>query len=312
MILTASSALYKAFGFAIQSAIPLPELQRIDEVDAVADIIITIGDLTALWQEKAGERGGFVIEPDFVMFEIVNHAIFCIRDGQHITISLAKGHELDVVRLYLLGTCMGALLMQRRLVPLHGSAVAVDKKCYAFVGDSGAGKSTLASAFLAQGYELVSDDVISLSLVGRDKDIVVTPSYPQQKLWQQSLDQLGMNANGYRSVYGREKKYCVPVGSQYTLEQLPLECIIELRKTERGEIEMAPITSLDRLLTLFAHTYRNFMLAPLGLLPWHFDMSTHIAAKTSMFRMSRPEDSFTAHDLTHCILNTLKRKEGSR
>lgn len=311
MVLTASSALYKAFGFAIQSDIPLPELQRIDEADAVADVVITVGDLTTLWQEKAAPRGGFVIERDVVMFEIVNHAIFCIRDGQHIVVSLTDGYELDVVRLYLLGTCMGALLMQRRYVPLHGSAVAINKKCYAFVGDSGAGKSTLASAFLAQGFELVSDDVICLSLVGRDRQLVVTPSYPQQKLWQKSLDQLGMDVEGYRSVYGREKKYCVPVGSQYTLEQLPLECIIELSKAENGDIKMTPIASLERLLTLFAHTYRNFMLGPLGLLPWHFDMSTSIAAQTKMYRIQRPDDRFTAHDMARCIMKTLEEKGGS-
>ena len=38
---------------------------------------------------------------------------------------------------------MGALLMQRKILPLHGSAIAIDGKAYAFVGDSGAGKSTL-------------------------------------------------------------------------------------------------------------------------------------------------------------------------
>ena len=59
---------------------------------------------------------------------------------------------------------MGAILMQRRLLPLHGSAIAINGKAYAIVGDSGAGKSTLASAFLNKGYQLISDDVIAVSL----------------------------------------------------------------------------------------------------------------------------------------------------
>ena len=50
-----------------------------------------------------------------------------------------------------LGTCMGALLMQRKIFPFHGSAIAINGKAYAIVGDSGAGKSTLASAFLKKG-----------------------------------------------------------------------------------------------------------------------------------------------------------------
>ena len=52
-----------------------------------------------------------------------------------------------------------------------------------FVGDSGAGKSTLASAFLNRGYQLLSDDVIPVSL-SQNHIPMVTPSYPQQKLWQ--------------------------------------------------------------------------------------------------------------------------------
>ena len=57
---------------------------------------------------------------------------------------------------------MGAILMQRKILPLHGSAIAIDGKAYAIVGDSGAGKSTLASAFLKRGYQLLSDDVITV------------------------------------------------------------------------------------------------------------------------------------------------------
>ena len=75
-----------------------------------------------------------------------------------------KEADEDKIRLYILGTCMGALLMQRKILPLHGSAIAIDGKAYAFVGDSGAGKSTLASAFLSKGYKLLSDDVIAVSL----------------------------------------------------------------------------------------------------------------------------------------------------
>ena len=38
---------------------------------------------------------------------------------------------------YLLGTCMGTILMQRKILPLHGSAIEIEGKVYAIVGDSG-------------------------------------------------------------------------------------------------------------------------------------------------------------------------------
>ena len=106
-----------------------------------------------------------------------------------------NGSNEDEIRLYILGTCMGAILLQRKILPLHGSAIAIDGKAYAIVGDSGAGKSTLASAFLKRGYQLLSDDVIPVTLNHANVPIV-TPAYPQQKLWLESLNHFGMESTG--------------------------------------------------------------------------------------------------------------------
>ena len=90
-----------------------------------------------------------------------SNGIFQLKNGKKYMF-----HQLmdtRIFRLYILGTCMGAILMQRKILPLHGSVIAIDGKAYAIVGDSGAGKSTLASAFLKRGYQLLTDDVIAVS-----------------------------------------------------------------------------------------------------------------------------------------------------
>lgn len=98
------------------------------------------------------------------MFQVADTAIFAIQNGDTIQVSPMAGADEAKIRLFLLGTCMGALLMQRKILPLHGSAIAIDGKAYAFVGHSGAGKSTLASAFINKGFQLLSDDVIAVTL----------------------------------------------------------------------------------------------------------------------------------------------------
>lgn len=304
------SAFYSAFGYAIKSDIPLPELKRLDEGATPVDIIIKCEDLTSAWRETETTPGGFYIEPDCVMFEVVDHAIFSIRSGNEIIVSLCEHYELDVVRLYLLGSCMGALLMQRRIVPLHGSAIEIDGQAYAFIGHSGAGKSTLATVFIDMGYSLVSDDIIPLNLLDHKKVATVTPSYPQQKLWQRSLDHFGMNDHTFRPIYGRGEKYCIPVSS-YRTEPLPLAALFELDKTANDDIIVQQVTGLERLLILFVHTYRNFMLNPLGLLEWHFDMSTSIGERVPLYRIHRPEHGFTAYALANHILETIE-KEGMK
>ena len=57
-------------------------------------------------------------------------------------------YEEDVSASISLGTCMGAILMQRKILSITWQCSSNNGKAYAIVGDSGAGKSTLASAFL--------------------------------------------------------------------------------------------------------------------------------------------------------------------
>ncbi|TFE22647.1 HPr kinase/phosphorylase [Cohnella luojiensis] len=311
MIQTVYSHLYKAFGFRVASEMTLPELPELQDIGdgkEPADIVITIADLSEEWSRLAlPNRKTFVIE-NRVMFQIADTATYCILNGKSIIVSPMKGADEDRIRLYILGSCMGALLFQRRVLPLHGSAVAIDGKAYAFIGDSGAGKSTLASAFLQRGSPLVSDDVIAVSL-SPDQAPWVTPSYPQQKLWQESLDGLGMERTLYRPIFQRENKFTVPVPALFYPEPLPLAGVFELIKSDKDSIQIQKIRNLERLSILYQHTYRNSYISRLGLMEWHLGMTAKMTNKLEVFRLQRPISGFTAPDLVSLILTTLD-KEG--
>lgn len=83
-------------------------------------------------------------------------AVIDMYEGQRIE-WFAPGR--DEVPLALCGTVAAHLLAWRGLVPLHGSAVAIDGHAILVAGDSGAGKSTLAQALVECGGHLVSDDL---------------------------------------------------------------------------------------------------------------------------------------------------------
>lgn len=301
--------IYKAFGLTISSDMDLPELIKMSEQQEVTDIEILIDeDITRLFFELSDNPNQFMVKGDIILFHIPEIATFAIQEGKKITVSPMKEAEEGEIRLLVLGTCMGAILMQRKIFPLHGSALAIQGKAYAIVGDSGAGKSTLASAFLNQGYQLLSDDVIAISL-SKDNKPYVTPSYPQQKLWQDSLTNFGMESSHYQSLYGRVDKYYVPVSTNYFTESLPLAGVIELVKTENDAIEIRRIEKLDRFYPLFYHTYRNFFIPALGLTDWHFKTSASILHHIHMFQLSRPVSSFTAPQLVSTIMETLNLGE---
>ncbi|WP_144549935.1 HPr kinase/phosphorylase [Peribacillus simplex] len=308
MIGIEKKTVYEAFGLTVSSEIPLPELLHINIEGDITDIVIEKADLYPLWNEHSDPNEAFVINKDWIMFHVSGTAIFLIQSGSRIVVSPFNGAYEDEIRLYILGTCMGAILMQRKILPIHGSAVAIDGKAYAIVGDSGAGKSTLASALLKKGYQLISDDVIPVTLTNENVPFV-TPSYPQQKLWLESLNHFEMDSTNYQSLTVRENKFAIPVQNQFVTDPLPLAGVFELVKGDNDEIEVKPIEHLQRFYKLYYHTYRNSFIQQSGLMDWHFNTSAKMIKKIDFYQLHRPTNRFTAPDLSELILNMLKMEE---
>ena len=110
--------------------------------------------------------------------------------------------------------------------------------------------------FMKNGYPLLSDDVIAISLLDEEKPWVI-PSYPQQKLWQDSLNHFGMKTTNYMPLFDRETKYSIPVAKQFYNKPLPLGGIFELVPSDIEQIEVEQILNLKRFQTVFTHTYRH-------------------------------------------------------
>ncbi|MDL4838975.1 phosphoenolpyruvate carboxykinase (ATP) [Aquibacillus rhizosphaerae] len=301
-----SKQIYHAFGLNIASDLTLPELPVINQPIEAIDIMISRKELDYV-DDSAESASHFVVNKEKVIFHVPNTAVFVIEKGTTIIVSPLNETKQDHIRLYLLGTCMGILLLQRRILPLHGSAIEIDGKAYAIVGDSGAGKSTLATAFLQRGYQLLSDDVIPIVLTADDKPIVI-PSYPHQKLWSNTLDYYGTDRSNLKSIFDRETKFAVPVTDQFCTKALPLGGVFELTKTTNQAVSIQSVEKLQQFYTLFRHTYRNFLIQQIGLMDWHFQMATKIASNNDLFKIERPSDRFTAETLTDLIVTTIKKE----
>ncbi|MED3835007.1 aldolase [Peribacillus frigoritolerans] len=306
LIKTEKKYFYKAFGLRILSEIHLPELIGASD-EGREEIEIKMGNLSSKWNDLNKGQRKIIVSGNIVMFQIPYLATFCIEEGKSIIVSPIIGFDIDKIRLYLLGTCMGALLIQRKKLPLHGSSVAIDGKAYAFVGQSGAGKSTLESAFIRKGYQLLSDDVIAISL-SEGNIPMVEPSYPQQKLWEDSLNNFGMETAHYRPLFERETKYSVPLHSQYYNGPLPLAGVFEISKGDCKTIELKPITGLDQFRILLKQTFRSSLIERMGLMEWHFYYSSHLIKHINMFQLRRPITKFTANNMVSAVIDEINEK----
>jgi hypothetical protein len=108
---------YRAFGLRIESDMPLPELGDAGGPEDRADLaVVRRGNGETVQELAEGEGGGRLYAAEgIVAFRVPELAAFRIADGNRIEVYPDFGADEDRIRLYVLGTCMGALLLQRRI-----------------------------------------------------------------------------------------------------------------------------------------------------------------------------------------------------
>jgi len=276
---------YSAFGIQFESDIALPELHTC--ASGSADVEILYGNVPNeinLPHEK--DRYYQIAENEF-LFRVEGVASYYVTNGQQVVIQLFN-QDLREVRLYLLGTVMGVLLMQRGILPIHGSAVAIEGRCIMISGISGAGKSTMAAALCKNGHSLLADDI---SAVKFDKNGLpwVQSGYPQQKLWQDSASMLGIDINPIQRLFDNMDKYAISISAGFCGHSMLLNTIYEIDVQPGKNIAIIPVTGVEKVATIMNHTYRSGLLEGLGLKLAHFKMCTTMAKHIPVFRLTRPE-----------------------
>ncbi|NJP38028.1 aldolase [Alkalicoccus luteus] len=297
-----------AFSLNIETEIPLPELM-VAQGGGTDVSIVHDSSVIQEFCEQSSDPEEFVINKSEVLFLEKDLAVFSIEGGRLIRVGMLRDSKLDQVRLFLLGTCMGIILMQRSQLTLHGSVVWYQGKTIAFTGNSGAGKSTLAASYLKKGAMLISDDLIPVKINSKG-EVIVIPAYAQQKLWTKSLSTLEMDQSKYLPLFDRKTKFAVPCEDKFTKEEKKLDIIIEVIKTEHIPFcEITEVINLEKLPLVARQTYRGFLVPYIQTPQWHFQYASAIAEKVSMWQLKRPDDEDTFSQVQQLIDTVLEGGE---
>jgi hypothetical protein len=288
---------YHAFGLNIASTIPCPEL-LLQAGDA--DVCIHLGAVPETLNDAIEATDWYQQNSDAVLLKINNIANYLIIQGKQIIIDRAPGSHDDEVRLFLFGSAFGALLHQRGLLPVHGSAIEVNGGAVLFVGPSGHGKSTLAGAFHLRGYRLIADDVCVVSTANSDL-LWVYPGFPRLKLWSDTLENLGKNPEELRRVIPKLDKRHLPLATGFCAHPRPLKRVYELAITETQEFDLIPLQGLEKLKPLMEHTYRPEFLAGVDRKKLHFRQCAATARQVAVNRVTRPRWPFRLSDLMELV-----------
>jgi hypothetical protein len=206
------------------------------------------------------ENHAYEVQPGVFRLTVPGVARYRVEEGCRIFIEPLLDAPIEKVRLFLFGSVMGALLYQRGLFPLHGSAVETPWGAMIFVGAQGAGKSTLAAQFHLRGYRLLSDDVCAVASTA--EGLLILPALAKFRLCADAFERLGAPHEGRFDV----DKYVVPMGEGYCPHPVPLRAIhvLSLPDPESSSSEAAPtfevLSGFDRVQRLLENLYRPHYL----------------------------------------------------
>lgn len=284
---------YRLSGLRIDSPLLLPGLQEEEAGSFPPDVTFELVP-PSTGSDEATPHG-----PHRFSFVVPRVGLYTITDGCRIKLECSEACSADDVRLFLLGSAFGALFHQRRLLPLHASAVCIDGRGVAVLGRTGAGKSTLAACLLGRGHDLIADDVCVLDEMGFG--IAVSPGVCRLRLSEQASTlipdwtlskPLGHYASGkYEVSVARRISRKVPLGHLFVLE----EC------SENKPILFEKKQADSALGLLLEHIYRSEFSMYMGCMGETFRLSAATVNTIPLSIIRRPRAFSRLHDVARQI-----------
>mgnify|MGYP000217936792 CR=1 FL=1 len=292
----------KAYGLTIESDIALPELLETPVDGRSADITVSRGHVEVPDAAEARQISpfGWVADNAFWL-QVPGVARFRVRDASEITFDPEPGSDEASIRVFLLGSVLGAVLFQRGYLLLHGNAVEVDGACVVCIGPSGAGKSTLAAGFLQRGYRMLADDVVPI-----DADCAAVPGFPRLKIWQDAAEKMAIDTSAQTRVRPDMNKFNLMTRDNFSEVPLPVRWIYILGSENRDGFDVRPIHGMHRFAPLRENTYRRRLMEGMALQPEHLKRCGELASKVRLARLVRPKAGFDIDGLVDTILADIK------
>lgn len=297
---------YKVYGMNIESEIFLPELLLVsNKEDDYVDVTISYGVMPKGIRHELENSQTYKFGKNEMWFSIKEVAQYYIYNGNAIIVEPYPNGDMEDIKIFLLGSAFGMLLIQRDIVAIHGGTVIVDGQGVIFTGDSGVGKSTLTAALRKKGYAFLADDV-SVTSKGIDGIPVINPGYPQQKLCKDAMEKMGYDTDKFIMIDSDRDKYAIPVCNDFFKEAVPLGAIFELAIGEVNNVHVSEVIGSEKLKVLLKNIYRIELTRYIGISPSYFKSCVDIVKKIPLYRIIRPKDTFSIKQQIEFITETLK------
>ena len=214
-------------------------------------------------------------------------------DGRSIAFRPLKKASLESFQTYLVSQTLSFALLKQGIEPLHATAVVLDGRAVAFLGDCGYGKSSLGAAFVQTGHRLLTDDVL---VVSRDPAqhhrMLAHPGPPRLKLFPRVASRLlNRHQSGTPLNWGTRKLILPLTHDEHCDTATPLETIYVLgQPASRPPSTQVTIRTLPlrrACLKLIANTF-NTVITDQARLARQFNWAAQLASTVPVKSLSYP------------------------
>ena len=286
---------YCVYGLNIKSEIEIDEFEKISNIFNDDLVVIKYSKMDQEIKKSILEDRKIQLYQNKIWFHIDNIATYCITNGNKIEVELCDNADMKLMKIYVMCSCLGFIMLQRKMVAIHGGVIEMDNKAVIFTGDRGAGKSTLTTALREKGYKFISDDVASTKI---EKVPYVMPGFPYQKLCESAMDNFEYDKEKYTSFMNdKEVKYIIPAKDEFIYEPKQLSAIVKLTVGDVEEVIIEELRGSEKLNNIIENIYRGEYIKYLGgMNPKYFKQCIDIAKNIRFFKITRPLEKFTVDD----------------
>lgn len=295
---------YTAYGLEISSEIMLPQLLESTNCEP-ADLVIRRGKVDLALPAPFESWSHIHLDGDtsYLCWRIVGK--FAIRAGKEIIIDALCDVEERTICLPLLGPVMATAMHQRQFLILHGNGVAIngDNGAAIFVGRSGQGKSTMSAALYKHGHPLITDDVTAINVMDNDVP-TVSPSFPQIKLWPESVEStLKEDVESLSRVHPEVEKRLFRLFDRFYPHVCNIKKIYVLATGDK--LQISPLQGHEAVKAIIANSYMPMFLGQEFIndryYKLHLQQCTKLVNSVAVARLERPRSLDLLKDVVQLV-----------
>jgi hypothetical protein len=289
--------LYSAYGLTLRTPLLCEGLIEADS-GTVVDVDVVEGSVPRQLPNPAVRDAAVDATPGLFLLRGGSHsARFLVEQGTRVTFERNSAYRNDLFQHHFLHPVMAAILRHRQRLVLHASAAANSATTVVVAGESGAGKSTTVAALAAQGWHMLSDDIVALRL-NEQGCLEVLPGAMHVHLHADAAAALPLDTAGLTRSEWHRQKMALPLRKTGSDRPCMVNRLIHLEKLPSAGVRAESVAGREKLPLLLRSLYGPVLPSEMAA---GFDLFAAALKDVQVLSVARPHDAWTLNEIIEVV-----------